>query len=98
MENFFAINDTSEIPWSTLWEAHKAFIRGLLIGVGVGKKRGRGEKLSTLYREIYDLEQMTRPQGIPERQELISKREELVQLLEQDKKLVFHIVDKERYQ
>lgn len=69
-----------------------------MIGVGAWKKKERGEELRTLYREIYDLEQMTRPQGIPERQELKVKKEELVQLLEQDKKRAFHIVNKERYQ
>lgn len=87
LENLFS--DTPKIPWSTLWEAHKAFIGGILIGVGAGKKRERREELSTLYREIYDSEQVTRPQGIPERRELIAKREELIQLLEQDKNVLF---------
>lgn len=66
-------------------------MRGILIGIGAVKKRDRGGKL-VLY--IQDLEQMTRPKGIPERQELMAKREELVELLEQRKKGSFHMVNK----
>lgn len=50
--------------------------------------------MSTLYRETQDLQQMTRSKGIPERQELTLKKEELVELLEQEKKLAFHIVNR----
>lgn len=86
LENFFAVNDTPEILRSALWEAHKAVMREILIGAGAGKKRERAGKLCILYGEIQDFEQMTRPQGIPERQELVVKRVQLADLLEQLKK------------
>lgn len=39
IEQYFIINDTKEISDSTLWEAHKAQIRGILIAIGARKKR-----------------------------------------------------------
>lgn len=37
---YFEINNTAEISRATLWESHKDYIRGILIGIGAGKKRG----------------------------------------------------------
>lgn len=31
LENYFELNDTGEVTGSTLWKAHKAYIRGILI-------------------------------------------------------------------
>lgn len=46
LEEFFLINDTSEISKGTLWETHKVYIRGILISIGAGKKKEKGEKRS----------------------------------------------------
>lgn len=73
----------------------EAFIRGLLIGTGVGQKKEREKKMALLYREIQEIEQRTRPKGIPERPELTVKKEEL---LERERKCAFHTVNKEIYQ
>lgn len=45
LEHYFATNDTEEILGSTLWEAHKAYIRGILIDVGARKKKREQGKL-----------------------------------------------------
>lgn len=47
LEVFFEI-DTAEISKATLWETHKAFIRGILIGMGAGKKK-EGKKNGPFY-------------------------------------------------
>lgn len=44
---FFKSNDTGEVSSSILWEAHKAYIRGVLISLGAGikkreRKKGKG--------------------------------------------------------
>lgn len=41
---FFLINDTGEILGATVWEAFKAYIRGVLISVGAGLKKERLKK------------------------------------------------------
>lgn len=40
LENNFSYNDTGEVTGSALWEAHKAYIRGILIELGSRKKKG----------------------------------------------------------
>lgn len=45
------------------------------------KRKEKGEKMNTLFREIQELELQTRPKGITEKQELIEKKEELAALL-----------------
>lgn len=44
LENFFEVNDTGDVSGATLWEAHKAYIRGVLIEMGARKKKDRREK------------------------------------------------------
>lgn len=56
---YFEINDTMEVSRATLWKSHKAYIRGILIGIGAGKKRERGKRMASLYGEIQELEQGT---------------------------------------
>lgn len=53
LEYYFSANDTGEVSGSTLWEAHKAFIRAILIG----RKRERTEKTQKLLEEITRAEQ-----------------------------------------
>lgn len=95
---YFEINDTKEISRATLWGAHKAYIRGVLISIGAGKKRERRKKMSLLYKEIQELEQGTRPRVIPDRQTLIGKKREFEDLLEQERKCAFDFINKEKYQ
>lgn len=63
LRTYFEINDTKEISKATLWEAHKAYIRGILISIGARKNKKGGKKTSLLYKEIQELEQGTRPRG-----------------------------------
>ena len=46
LKQFFLTNDTEGISSATLWETHKAFIRGILIAEGAKKKRKEKVKLS----------------------------------------------------
>lgn len=39
IEQYFSINNTPEVSKATIWEAHKAYIRGKLISLGAGKKK-----------------------------------------------------------
>lgn len=44
LNQFFILNDTGEVSPSIIWEAHKAYIRGVFISIGVGQKKKRREK------------------------------------------------------
>lgn len=43
IEQYFKIKDTKEITEATLWEAHKTYIRGILLEIGSRKKK-KGKK------------------------------------------------------
>ncbi|CAI9561909.1 unnamed protein product [Staurois parvus] len=58
IERFFQENETGEVSVATVWESHKAYIRGILIASAAKKKRERREKLTGLLKEIFDLEQI----------------------------------------
>lgn len=38
IQAYFEINNTEDIPGTTLWEVHKCVIRGILIKLGARKK------------------------------------------------------------
>lgn len=57
LEQFFLVNETDEIAENSLWEAHKAYIRGILISMGARKKKERSKKREELIEEIFKLEQ-----------------------------------------
>lgn len=84
-----------------MWEAHKAYIRGILIKIGSRKKKERSEKINKLTEEIYRLEQEHKKyQGnhIETLQKLVRKRDGLKELIEQETTRVFNRILKERYQ
>lgn len=39
IEQYFHLNETPEIAVATIWEAHKAYIWGILISIGARKKK-----------------------------------------------------------
>lgn len=101
LEQYFSLNGTSEIADDTLWEAHKAYIRGILISMGTRRKKERIKKRAKLIEEIYLLEQRHkkgRGQDQELSQELVIKRDELKELLEQEIRKTFNKISKERYQ
>lgn len=100
IEYYFSINDTGVISGATLWEANKAYIRGILILIGAGKKKERIKKMSTLMDEIHRLEQEHKKYK-GQRQEtfhqLVGKKDELKDIMDQESKRTFHRIAKERY-
>lgn len=99
---FFHINDTGEISGAVLWEAFKAYIRGVLISVGAGVKKERAKKKENLMTEIYKLEQIHKAhKGIdrPLLHQLTIKREELKDLMENESNRIMnkHLRDKYRW-
>lgn len=89
LEHYFATNETEEISGSTLWEAHKAYIRGILIDVGARNKRERTGKIKNLIEEIFKAEQEHKKQkGLHSAtyQKLVIKRDKLKDLMEQETK------------
>lgn len=82
-----------------MWEAHKAYIRGILIAIGAAKKKESRRKGEVLYKEIYDLEQSFKNTGDQGTElEIIIKKEELKDLIEQENRALFYRLKKERYQ
>lgn len=99
LEEFFSINDTPEVSAvPILWESHKVYIRGILMKIGGQKEKEKRERINFLLKEIQELEQQSRSESIPERQDLIRKGEELGALMEQETKGAFPMVTKEKYQ
>lgn len=85
IEGFFHTNESEEVPGTIIWEPFKAYIRGLLIAIGLGEKRERAKKQESLIEEIHKLEQLHKANREEEKKvlrELIIKREELRELLE----------------
>lgn len=56
LQQFFDINCTPDVTSLTIWEAHKACIRGLLIKHGSRLKQERQNKTLTLLSQIGALE------------------------------------------
>lgn len=54
---YFSVNDMGEISGPILWETLKAYIRGVLISIGAGRKKERRKKMENLIAEIHRLEQ-----------------------------------------
>lgn len=101
LENYFALNGTGEVSGSTLWEAPKAYIRGILIELGGQKKKERTEKIRTPTNELYGAEQEHKKH--PDRhqylyQKVVNKRTELKVLLDHETRITFNRIARERYQ
>uniref|UniRef100_A0A8C5MBI0 Reverse transcriptase domain-containing protein n=1 Tax=Leptobrachium leishanense TaxID=445787 RepID=A0A8C5MBI0_9ANUR len=56
IRHYFEDNGGTDVPAPTVWEAHKAVIRGKLISVATEKKRAFKEELDTLHNTIRTLE------------------------------------------
>lgn len=64
LEEYFATNSGSVQDNTTLWNAHKAFIRGILIQIGARERRRRSQRLNLLTSTIKSLE--TQNQSTPD--------------------------------
>lgn len=51
LEQYFERNDTKEISEATLWEAHKAYIRGFLIAIGTREKKGKDKEYGKIIKK-----------------------------------------------
>lgn len=93
LQHYFRDNSHPEISPGTLWEAHKAFIRGKFIELGSRKKRERLHQQSELIHEIADLERQHKSGlSLAVFNTLSKKGEELKTLLHLDRKRQFRIV------
>lgn len=48
-------NKTQDSAEATIWEAHKPYIRGILIAIG-SKQKERANKRNYILKELYELE------------------------------------------
>lgn len=101
LKQYFMINETGDVSGAVVWEAHKVYIRGILIKEGARKKKERKNRMGNLATEIFNIEQEHKKQrGLHKEtyQRLIDKREELKRLIDQETKETFFLIEKERYQ
>lgn len=83
IEQYFQLNETPEVAKATIWEAHKAYIRGKLISMGTRKTKERTRHMEKMIKEIYKLEQMPKKGlDVKIQQILIIKRDQLKDLME----------------
>lgn len=87
LEQYFSINRTEEILPQTLWEAHKAYIRGIIIEIEV--KRIRNKQVNDLLGKIRNLVSKHKYIGA-------NKETPLKELTEQRLQLKELIIDKAR--
>lgn len=98
LEFYFKVNTAEETSETMVWEAHKAYIRGIMIKAGVEKKRSQGETFRVLQEEIIKLEQHHKKKGDSETlAKLFRSREAIRQLIEQENRKKYNLVKKERY-
>lgn len=57
LEDYFHLNASTEITSQTLWDAHKAVIRGQCISIGAYLKKMRNKQIDQLHENITRLEQ-----------------------------------------
>lgn len=62
INQYFLWNETPELTKATIWEAHKAFIKGKLISIRARKKE-RENTMEKIVKEIYELEQRHKKQA-----------------------------------
>lgn len=90
---YFVENDDPEVTPGTLWEAHKAFVRGKFIELGSRKKKESTHLQSQLIKEIEALERQHKV-GLQTLtfQALTQKGEELKELFHLEQKQWFRMV------
>lgn len=85
-----------------LWEVHKAYIRGILIEMGARKKSERREKKQKLRVELARAEEEHKKQRDQHSQEIyqkvVNKKTELKMVMEQESRIMFNKIARERYQ
>lgn len=86
---YFKINVPGEVNEATVWEAHKVYIRGILMMVGSEKKR------LALIKEIQELEQQHKSSGVREIWINLQRREELRACTEQETRKMYNLVKKD---
>lgn len=97
---FFKANERGEIASSILWEAFKAYIRGILISIGAKEKKERSKRREQLIEEIHSLEQEHKKHKGHHREsfhQLTIKREELRDCLERDSRRSLNKITRDRY-
>lgn len=96
---YFRDNASPETSPGTLWEAHKALIRGKLIELGARKKRERTHLQSALIKEIGTLEQTHKHSNFKTIfHALTKKREELKALFHSEYISRRRVVDQQYYE
>uniref|UniRef100_A0A8C5M552 Endonuclease/exonuclease/phosphatase domain-containing protein n=1 Tax=Leptobrachium leishanense TaxID=445787 RepID=A0A8C5M552_9ANUR len=87
LTDYFQDNLTPDIPLSTVWEAHKAVIRGLLICKGTAAKKLRQTQIKDLFLKVNSLEALHADNGDPSTyQSLLEARKALTEHLSSDLK------------
>lgn len=90
IEQYFSTNDTPDVTKVTIWEAHKAYVRGKFISIGAGKKKERERTMKNVIKELHELEQKHKIQLYKEtHQKIVIKRGHLRDLMEQETRKVF---------
>lgn len=97
MDLYFKINMPGEITEVTVWEAHKAYIRGILMMVGSKRKKRLIKEKKVLLKEIQELEQQHKISGEGEVLRLQRRREEMRVLIEHETRQMYNLVKKDRY-
>lgn len=83
---------------ATIWEAHKAYIRGKLISLGAGKKKVREANKKKKIRELQELENKHKnTKEIELYKEMVKKRAQLRDLMAIETRNIFRNVSQERY-
>uniref|UniRef100_A0A8C5LTP6 Endonuclease/exonuclease/phosphatase domain-containing protein n=1 Tax=Leptobrachium leishanense TaxID=445787 RepID=A0A8C5LTP6_9ANUR len=81
LREYFALNVTEEVSISSAWLAHKAVVRGHLIQRGATRKRASNAQMTSVQRQISDLESQHKINPTPDRlSRLTTLRRDLIQL------------------
>lgn len=82
LEEFFDLNEGSTSNNTILWNAHKAFIRGIIIQLSAREKRRRSQYLDTLTSTIKTLDEQNQNNPDPKiKEKLVLLRQELRNVL-----------------
>uniref|UniRef100_A0A8C5LT01 Reverse transcriptase domain-containing protein n=1 Tax=Leptobrachium leishanense TaxID=445787 RepID=A0A8C5LT01_9ANUR len=85
LTTYFEENNTPDVAAPTIWEAHKAVIRGVLISRATARKRARTDRIQGLLTGIRDLELQHHTSALTsDYEQLLAKRLELNGLLNDD--------------
>uniref|UniRef100_A0A8C5PIJ7 Reverse transcriptase domain-containing protein n=1 Tax=Leptobrachium leishanense TaxID=445787 RepID=A0A8C5PIJ7_9ANUR len=85
LTDYFRENLTEDISVTTVWEAHKTVVRGLLISKGTAAKKLRKTQLTELFNEVRRLEALHADSGAPSQyQHLLQARSSLTNHLSAD--------------